>query len=84
MLFNLLRWLDASPTHYWLVAWSAFALVAALSLICLLLRPRASVVAKSSFVQCGDARRFAGVRWPMLFDNRQYPDPDESQFIAGR
>ena len=23
MLFNLLRWLDASPAHYWLVAWSA-------------------------------------------------------------
>jgi hypothetical protein len=22
-------------------------------------------------------------RWPVLLDNRQYPDPDESQFIAG-
>ncbi len=22
-------------------------------------------------------------RWPVIFDNRQYPDPDESQLIAG-
>jgi len=51
MLFNLLRWLDASPTHYWSVAWSAFALVAALSLFAFAFDRERAWWQKSSFVQ---------------------------------
>jgi hypothetical protein len=29
MLFNLLKWLDASPAHYWTVVWAAFGCVVA-------------------------------------------------------
>ena len=33
MQFNLLRWLDASPAHYWLVAWITFGFAVVLFLL---------------------------------------------------
>jgi hypothetical protein len=83
MLFNLLRWLDASPTHYWLVAWSAFTLVAALSLIAFSFDRERAWWQNPVLFSVAMLGVLLAFRWPMLFDNRQYPDPDESQFIAG-
>ena len=83
MLFNLLRWLDASPAHYWLVAWSAFALVAALGLIAFVFDRERGWWQNPVLFSVAMLGVLLAFRWPMLFDNRQYPDPDESQFIAG-
>ena len=83
MLFNLMRWLDASPAHYWLAAWSAFALVAALSLIAFAFDRERAWWQNPVLFSVAMLGVLLAFRWPMLFDNRQYPDPDESQFIAG-
>ncbi len=83
MLFNLLTWLDSAPTHYWIVAWAAFAVFAALAFAVFLFpRERASWQHPAVLGAAMLIVLFA-FRWPVLFDNRQYPDPDESQFIAG-
>jgi hypothetical protein len=83
MLFNVLRWLDASSAHYWSVAWSAFALVAALSLIAFSFDRERAWWQNPVLFSVAMLGVLLAFRWPMLFDNRQYPDPDESQFIAG-
>lgn len=83
MLFNLLRWLDASPAHYWLVAWSAFGSVVALALVAVCF-PRAQAWWQHPIIfSAAMLIVLLSFRWPLIFDNRQYPDPDESQFIAG-
>src|SRR5438477_12933425 len=83
MLFNGLRWLDASSVHYWSVACSAFALVAALSLIAFSFDRERAWWQNPVLFSVAMLGVLLAFRWPMLFDNRQYPDPDESQFIAG-
>ena len=83
MLFNLLRWLDASPAHYWLVAWTAFGCVLALALVAAFF-PRERVWWQHPLLlSIAMLMVLLAFRWPVLFDNRQYPDPDESQLIAG-
>src|SRR5256885_706469 len=83
MLFNLLSWLDASPAHYWLVAWITFgfAVVLALMAVCF---PRTQGWWQHPIIfSVAMLIVLLAFRWPLIFDNRQYPDPDESQFIAG-
>src|SRR6266481_7135412 len=83
MLLRPLTWLDSAPTHYWIVAWAAFAVFAALAFAVFLFpRERASWQHPAVLGAAMLIVLFA-FRWPVLFDNRQYPDPDESQFIAG-
>src|SRR6266404_555444 len=82
MFVDLFSWLDASPVHYWVIAWSAFGLTAALA-VTAACWPRARAWWQSS-VSFSVAMLIVllAFRWPSLLDNRQYPDPDESQFIA--
>src|SRR5437764_13920847 len=83
MLFNLLSWLDASPAHYWLVACLTFgfAVVLALMAVCF---PRTQGWWQHPIIfSVAMLIVLLAFRWPLIFDNRQYPDPDESQFIAG-
>src|SRR5689334_11435702 len=77
-----LTWLDGSPARYWTVAWLSLALVAL------------SAIAVDRAVGPRWLRHPAGYatllllcllafRWPILLDNQQLPDPDESQMMAG-
>ena len=83
MLSDLLHWLDASPAHYWTVAWSAFG--------CLTVLACAHFYSSRERAWWRHPAIFAGLllvtlfafRWPVIFDNRPYPDEDESQLIAG-
>src|SRR6266480_1495969 len=83
MLFNLLRWLDASPAHYWSVAWTTFGCVLVLAFLAVFF-PRERVWWQHPVLfSVGLLMVLLAFRWPVVFDNRQYPDPDESQLIAG-
>jgi hypothetical protein len=83
MLWSLLNWLDASPTRYSCAAWTVFAVVAVSAL--------AVFFPIRRFVWWRHPALFAGLlllclvafRWPILFDNQQLVDPDESQMMAG-
>jgi hypothetical protein len=83
MLFNLLRWLDASPARYWTVAWAAFGGVVALALLAILFRRERAWWQHPVLFSAAMLIVLLAFRWPIIFDNRQYPDPDESQLIAG-
>lgn len=80
MLFDLLTWLDSSPTHYWFVAWSSLAVCVGLAVLA---RFFGRTWCENPIV-FGAAMLavLLAFRWPVVLDNRQYPDPDESQFIA--
>src|SRR5436853_7825623 len=83
MQFNLLSWLDASPAHYWLVAWSAFGFTAVLALVPLCFPRTKAWWQHPIMFSAAMLIVLLAFRWPLIFDNRQYPDPDESEFIAG-
>ena len=83
MWTNLLSWLDASPMRFSIVAWVAFA--------------SAVAAGAGMYLQPGVRRwwkhpaLFAALslfsiiafRWPMIMDNRELQDPDESQMMSG-
>ena len=82
MFMNLLTWLDSSPAHYWIAAWSSISICAALAILAFFYPrfdrwPGTSIL----FVAAMLAATLA-FRWPVLLDNQRYGDPDESQFIA--
>jgi hypothetical protein len=83
MLFNLLKWLDASPAHYWLVAWTAFGCVLALAFLAIFFPRERAWWQHPVLFSAAMLIVLLAFRWPVIFDNRQYPDPDESQLIAG-
>jgi hypothetical protein len=83
MLFNLLRWLDASPSHYWSVAWTAFGCVLVLALLGVFFPRERALWQHPVLFSAAMLVVLLAFRWPVIFDNRQYPDPDESQLIAG-
>ena len=82
MFFNLLTWLDSSPAHYWIVAWSGFAICAGLALFAFFYDRFGSWPGSSILFVAAMLAVLVAFRWPVLLDNSQYPDPDESQFIA--
>lgn len=61
MLFNLLRWLDSSPAHYWLVRLERVRTLRGISPSFFFIGSLPCVPAKFDFVQRRDARRAAGV-----------------------
>jgi hypothetical protein len=83
MLLRLLTWLDSAPAHYWIVAWAAFAGFAALAFAVFLFPRERAWWQHPAVLGAAMLIVLFAFRWPVLFDNRQYPDPDESQFIAG-
>ena len=83
MFFNLLKWLDSSPGHYWVVAWSVFGIVVALALLAFCFPRERAWWQHPVVFSLAMLIALLAFRWPVLFDNRQYPDPDESQLIAG-
>jgi len=83
MLVNLLTWLDASPAHYWIVAWITFCGFAAIALLALACGREKAWWQHPVLFSLAMLIVLLAFRWPELLDNRQYPDPDESQFIAG-
>ncbi len=83
LLTQFLLWLDRSPAHFWsFVAVASFLLLAS---------------ALVAFFYPASARRWNhplvfgallglaifAFRWPLLFDNRELNNPDESQMLAG-
>jgi hypothetical protein len=83
MLSNLFAWLDASPVHYWFVAWSTFSFVVVLGVIAACFRCERSWWQHRALFATAMLLVVMAFRWPVLLDNRQYEDPDESEFIAG-
>ena len=83
MFFNLLKWLDSSPGHYWVVAWPVFGVVVALALLAFCFPRERAWWQHPVVFSLAMLIALLAFRWPVLFDNRQYPDPDESQLIAG-
>jgi len=83
MWTGILTWLDASPVRYAAAAWAVFAATAA--------------AAAATAVPWGTRRwwrspalfaalallSIAAFRWPLLCDNRELQDPDESQMMSG-
>jgi len=83
LLTQFLLWLDRSPAHFW-----SFVAIASLLLL-------ASALA--AFFHPASARRWNhplvfvallfvtifAFRWPLIFDNRELNNPDESQMLAG-
>ena len=82
MFFNLLTWLDSSPAHYWIVAWSSFAICAALALSAFFYNRFGNWRGSSILFIAAMLAAILAFRWPILLDNQRYADPDESQFIA--
>ncbi|HZR78025.1 MAG TPA: hypothetical protein VFA58_02400 [Chthoniobacterales bacterium] len=80
---QLLSWLDSSPAHYWFAAWTTFAAFGLLTFFILLFPREQEWWRNPVFLSAIMLIVLFAFRWPMLFDNRPYPDPDESQFIAG-
>src|SRR5256885_6865729 len=83
MLFNLLKWLDASPAHYWTVAWAAFGGVVVLALLPVCFTRERAWWQHPALFSAAMLLVLLAFRWPVIFDNRPYPDQDESQLIAG-
>lgn len=83
MFFNLLTWLDSSPAHYWSVAWTAFGSVLAMALLAVFFPRDQAWWQHPVLFSVAMLMALLAFRWPVLLDNRQYPDPDESQMIAG-
>lgn len=83
MFSSLLQWLDASPVHYWLVAWSAFGCVVGLAVASFFLPRRRVWWRHPAIFAAALLITLFAFRWPTILDNRQYVDPDESQLIAG-
>lgn len=83
MLSDALSWLDTSPARYWSVAWGAFGVTAAVAIAAYFVRRghawrRQPVVFPALFLFV-----LFAFRWPVLLDNQQLPDPDESQLMSG-
>jgi len=83
MLFDPFAWLDASPMHYWFVAWSTFSFVVVLAVIAACSHRERAWWQHPALFSTGMLLVLLAFRWPVLLDNRQYEDPDESEFIAG-
>ena len=83
MFFDLLTWLDSSPAHYWSVAWTAFGSVLAVAILALFFPRERAWWQHPLLFSVAMLMVLLAFRWPVLLDNRQYPDPDESQMIAG-
>ena len=83
MWTNILSWLDASPMRFEFVAWAAFAsaLTAAVGLY---LKPGERRWWKHpALFACLALLSIVAFRWPMIMDNRELQDPDESQMMSG-
>lgn len=83
LLTQLLLWLDHSPAHFWsFVAVASFLLLA--SAIVAFFYP-ASARRWNHPLVFGALAALAifAFRWPLLFDNRELNNPDESQMLAG-
>jgi hypothetical protein len=83
MISNLLLWLDGSPLHYWLVAWAAFGCFVALAVAAFVWSREQAWWHNQWLVSAAMLVVLLAFRWPILLDNRQAPNADESQFIAG-
>lgn len=83
MLSNLFGWLDKSTMHYWFVAWSAFAFVVVLAITAACIRREQGWWQHPALFSTAMLLVLLAFRWPVILDNRQYEDPDESEFIAG-
>jgi hypothetical protein len=83
MFSNLLIWLDSSPLHYWSVAWGAFGVVVASAVAAFCCERERAWWQHAVVFSFATLIVLLAFRWPVVLDNRQYPDPDESQFIAG-
>src|SRR5262249_13047258 len=83
MLVNLLTCLHASPAHYRIGAWMTFCRCASTALLAAACGREKAWWQHPVLFSLAILIVLLAFRWPELLDNRQYPDPDESQFIAG-
>jgi hypothetical protein len=87
MMFSLfdplLIWLDSAPTHYWCVVLVSGLLVVLSALTAMFGPPRLRRWNRPAVFGGLLALALFAFRWPVLFDNAQDSNPDESQMIAG-
>lgn len=69
--------------HYWLLAWSTLGFVVVMALLAVFFPRTQAWWQHPILFSAALLIVLLAFRWPVLLDNRQYPDPDESQFIAG-
>ncbi len=82
LLSQLLLWLDRSPVHFWsFVGLAAFLLV--LSALAACFNPQSPRRWNRPLVFAALlALALFAFRWPLLFDNRELSNPDESHMVA--
>lgn len=83
VLDSVLLWLDATPARYWGAAYAALSLVGISAGLAYLAPRRTSRWNPPwlfALLLLGAAFVF---RWPLIFDNRQFDNPDESYILAG-
>lgn len=82
-LTSFLYWVDALPARYWFGVWSTLSLVVLSAIIAWVIP---LTTRRWNHPLAFTALLFVALlafRWPLIFDNRQFVNPDESQIIAG-
>jgi hypothetical protein len=80
---GVLAWLDGSPARFWVTAWSVFAVAAAVAVGAALPWGGRRWWCKPGLFVGLSLLSILAFRWPILFDNRELQDPDESQMMSG-
>src|ERR1022692_3617917 len=82
MWAGILTWLDASPARFETAAWAVFAMAAAAAAAAAI-PPGVRRWWRSPAIFAGlSLLSILAFRWPVLCDNRELVDPDESQMMS--
>jgi hypothetical protein len=79
----VLTWLDTSPARYGVAAWVVFSLTATTALGAALPWGTRRWWRSPALFAALALLSIAAFRWPLVCDNRELQDPDESQMMAG-
>jgi hypothetical protein len=83
MWAGVLTWLDASPARFATAAWAVFAMAAAAAAGSALPFGKGRWWRNPAIFAALALLSILAFRWPMLCDNRELADPDESQMMSG-
>jgi hypothetical protein len=80
---GLLTWLDASPARFAVASWTVFGLAVASALGAALPQSTKRWWQSPYAFAALSMLSILAFRWPMIMDNRELQDPDESQMMSG-
>jgi hypothetical protein len=80
---EILTWLDGSPGRFAFVSWGVFALAGAAALGASARTDRRRWWQRPMVFAALSLLSIMAFRWPMVLDNRELQDPDESQIMSG-